>query len=382
MSAVSQARPGSGAPADEGLPEFSLSSPRGSVATRGRVTPVAEDAWLGLARERGTGVVGMIPFDPAEPARLGVPHAWTRTGGPASALPSPLRAIPRPWSIRGADSPAYREAVSRAVAAVHAGTLEKIVLSRLLELEYDADSPLSAEAVHRNLLSQHAAAHVFSVRGDGDEHHMGASPELVVGVRDGVLWTHPLAGSAPRPPGADATEDTQAGERLMRSAKDRSEHAAVVTDIAARLEPLCEELTVPAVPTLLATPQLWHLGTPMTGRVRPGVTALDAARAIHPTPAICGVPRGEALRSIAELEGAPRGFFGGLVGWTDPRGDGDWVLNLRSARVGPRAATLFAGAGVVAGSTARGEHRETGVKLSTFLAVLGLAPVDLPGLID
>jgi isochorismate synthase len=365
----------------EGLPDFVLSTPRGSVIARGSSTPVGERECLEVARQRGTGVVGMLPFDPAEPALLSVPDSWERTGGPVAPPETVTRPAPRPRSIRGADSPRYREAVSRALAAIHEGKLEKIVLSRLLELEYDAESPLPVEALYRTLLSQHPGAHVFSVRGEDGSHCMGASPELVVGVRDGVVRTHPLAGSAPRPAGADATEDTQAGERLMRSAKDRAEHAAVVTDIAARLEPLCVQLSVPAAPSLLATPQLWHLGTPVTGRLRPGITALDAARAIHPTPAICGVPRAEALRSIAELEPHRRGVFGGLVGWTDPRGDGEWVLNLRSARVSARTATLFAGAGVVAGSTARGEHAETGVKLSTFLAVLGLAPADLPGLI-
>ena len=75
---------------------------------------------------------------------------------------------------------------------------------------------------------------------------------------------------------------------------------------------------------------------------------------------------------IEELEPHRRGFFGGLVGWCGPDGDGEWALNLRSARVGARRAVLFAGAGIVEGSTPDGEHAETGTKLSTFLAALGL----------
>jgi len=99
---------------------------------------------------------------------------------------------------------------------------------------------------------------------------------------------------------------------------------------------------------------------------------LDAARAVHPTPAICGMPRNEALDLIREVEPYERGFYGGLVGWMDQHGNGEWALNLRSGRVGEGRATLCAGAGIVSGSTPQNEHHETAVKLSTFLAALGL----------
>lgn len=383
---TARARPtGSEDPMSPTLPAFCMSTPWGRVRGEDPLTGLPEAQALAAAAEHGTAVAGLLPFDPGQEPLLMVPRRWERTPAKDSrpGVPEPTAtaaALPAPRAVHGLDSPAFREAVAAAVARLHDGQLEKIVLSRLLRLDYDAAAPLDPAAVHRNLLAQHPRAYVFACRdpraGEGQETetpwHLGASPELVMSVRDGVCTTHPLAGSASRTGARDATEDVQIGEQLMRSPKDRGEHATVIRDIARRLDPLCEEMEVPAAPSLLATPQLWHLGTRITGRLKPGVTALDAARAIHPTPAICGSPRDTALRMIEELEPHRRGFFGGLVGWCGPDGDGEWALNLRSARVGARRAVLFAGAGIVEGSTPGGEHAETGTKLSTFLAALGL----------
>lgn len=360
------------------LPEFSMRTGRGMLRTRGRMIPVSEDRARLVAREQNSIVVGMLPFDPGESPLLCVPEGFEWVDPePRDETASPVAA---PTSAIGLDSPKYRKAVASAVARIHQGTLEKVVLSRALELVYD-DAELDPTAVYRNLLALYPSAYVFSVRDpDTGDYLMGASPELVLGVHEGQCTTHPLAGSSPRQLSDGPTEDAQAGERLLGSAKDRAEHATVVDDIAERLGSLCDSLTIPPAPTLLGTPQLWHLGTPMSGNLKPGLTALDAARAVHPTPAICGMPRAVALDMIRELEPYDRGYYGGLVGWMDPDGNGEWALNLRSGRVSSRRATLCAGAGIVDGSTASGEHDETAVKLSTFLAALGLELGDVEGL--
>jgi isochorismate synthase len=103
----------------------------------------------------------------------------------------------------------------------------------------------------------------------------------------------------------------------------------------------------------------------------PEHTALDLAAALHPTPAVGGAPRPAALRAIAQLEPVPRGFFAGLVGWVDGRGDGEWVLTLRCLEVRPDGTRLFAGAGIVAGSDPEAELAETEVKFTTLLQALG-----------
>lgn len=362
------------------LPDFFMQDPEGTTRAEGGSLLTEPEEARARAEERGTGVVGLLPFDPSAPSLLRVPLQWRRER--RTPLPArPPQPLPRPVRARGWDSPEYRRGVAQVLAAIHDAVVDKAVLARLLTLDYAQEHPLDAEAVLANLLEQHPGAYVFAVRQEVPGHYvMGASPELVVSVQDGRLATHPLAGSAARGPGGESTADMQAGEALLHSAKDRAEHAMVIEDLAARLEPLCQDLEVPAAPSLLATPQLWHLGTRITGVLREGITSLDVARAVHPTPAICGVPRDAARELISRAEPEPRGTFGGLVGWNDVHGNGRWALNLRSASVSPQRARLFAGAGLVEGSTPEGEHRETATKLCTFLAALGLGPEEVAAL--
>ena len=129
---------------------------------------------------------------------------------------------------------------------------------------------------------------------------------------------------------------------------------------------------MPQVPSLLKTPQLWHLATPIDGVLKEGLTCLDGARAIHPTPAICGAPTEKALEMIRELESFERRYFGGLVGYMDAEGNGEWALVLRCAQVSPDEAVLYAGAGIVAESDPELEHTETGTKLGSFGRALGV----------
>jgi len=135
----------------------------------------------------------------------------------------------------------------------------------------------------------------------------------------------------------------------------------------------CTDLHVPAGPEVIGTPTMWHLSTRVTGRLTdPAVSALELAEALHPTPAVCGVPEAAARTAIAELEPVDRGYFTGLVGWTDPAGDGEWVITIRSAEVSDRTVRLFAGAGIVEGSRPEAELAETGAKFRTLLRALGV----------
>jgi isochorismate synthase len=120
---------------------------------------------------------------------------------------------------------------------------------------------------------------------------------------------------------------------------------------------------------------MWHLSTEVRGRLRdPAVCALQLATALHPTPAVCGTPTDVAMSTIRELEGFDRGFYAGLVGWSDVTGDGEWVVTIRCGEVEDRRIRMFAGAGIVADSDAEDELRETTAKLRTVLAALGLEP--------
>jgi isochorismate synthase len=113
------------------------------------------------------------------------------------------------------------------------------------------------------------------------------------------------------------------------------------------------------------------LSTVIRARLRPPVpTALDLAALLHPTPAVCGLPRERARALIGRLEARPRGHYAGLVGWMDRHGNGRWVIALRCAELSPQGLVLFAGAGILPDSRPAQEHAETGAKLATMLQAL------------
>lgn len=347
---------------------FMLAEGTTVVRAEGALTPVAEADALSLAQLRGSAVVGLIPFDPGAPAQLAVPDRWVREDIPLPAGDTVDQ--PAPALVEGIDSDVYRAAVAHAVELMNRGQLDKVVLARLLRVQYEQE--LNLPHLFDTLRAQQQRATVFSAQLPNGNYLMGASPELVFQTEGSAFRTVPLAGSAARTAAPGSTDDAQIGEALMRSAKDRAEHATVVNDIRQRLEALTVQMDVPAVPSLISTPQLWHLSTPVTGQLLPGVSSLQAARAIHPTPAICGTPTDLARELIEELEPFDRGFFGGLVGYMDAKGQGSWYLVLRCAEVAPQEATLFAGAGIVKDSTPANEHAETATKLGTFARALGL----------
>ena len=146
------------------------------------------------------------------------------------------------------------------------------------------------------------------------------------------------------------------------------EHAVVERAVAAALGASCEPLLWDPEPVLLETANVWHLATRFVGRVRdPSVSVLDLVDALHPTPAVCGTPTEAALDAIRELEPFDRRRYAGPVGWIDARGEGEWAIALRCAELSGERATLFAGAGIVAGSEPASEADETGRKFRAFL---------------
>jgi isochorismate synthase len=201
---------------------------------------------------------------------------------------------------------------------------------------------------------------------------VGASPELLVSRRDRVVVSHPLAGTIALR-AARGTIDR--GDGLLGSTKDLEEHELVVADIAGVLDPRCSELVVPSQPSVVPLRTMAHLGTRIEGLLseRGGVpSVLELVAALHPTPAVGGVPRTEALALIKELEPGPRGPWAGPVGWVDAAGNGDWVVGLRSATLAGSTATIWAGAGIVAASDPEAELAETTVKLAPVFE--GLSP--------
>jgi isochorismate synthase len=286
---------------------------------------------------------------PSEPAR--------RSNEPSEPF-SGMQVFPEPLPE------AYERAVAQAVDRIRRGTLRKVVLARTIRVE--AGRTLEPRELLKRLRAVEPDGFSFAVDIGEGRTLVGASPELLISRFGDEIRANPLAGSAPR--AGDPSEDRRNAERLGTSPKDRQEHAIVVEDVFRALNTLCRELTYDRDPQLLATANVWHLSTRFRGVLKdPSVTAIDLARVLHPTPAVCGEPRDEAMRAIEELEPVPRNAYAGAVGWMDATGDGVWALALRCAELNGSAARLFAGAGIVADSDPAAELDETERKFRAFL---------------
>jgi menaquinone-specific isochorismate synthase len=190
----------------------------------------------------------------------------------------------------------------------------------------------------------------------------------LVRVRQGKLETEALAGSIGR--GAGASEDAALATRLLRSEKDRREQQEVLDDIVARLAPLGIQPQFPAEPQVRRFANVQHLQTPVSATLPAGVRPLDVVAAMHPTPAVGGSPRDAAVAQIRDLEGFPRGLYAGALGWLNARGGGEFFVGIRSALVEGSQARVYAGAGIVAGSTPEKEFAETELKFKAMLDAL------------
>jgi menaquinone-specific isochorismate synthase len=337
--------------------------------------------------------VGALPFEEGSPGELIVPalvvgrgpdgRGWvTKVGSsssPAFRLSAPLLSPPEGFRAKKQRRPLngapvldrkehpsreeWTQAVRRALSAIHAGELEKVVLAREVTLE--APAPFDRRQVLERLRRSHPSCFTYAAGS-----FVGSSPELLVGRRGDEVFSRPMAGTVAR--GATPTEDDRLAGALQRSPKEAEEHALLVEAVLDALTPVCvgPPTAAPAEVVRLAT--VSHLATLVAGRLRPPAPcALALAGLLHPTPAVGGIPRHRALRTIAELEGFHRGVYAGPVGWVDAAGDGEWAVALRGAELDGSRARLVAGAGIVAGSDPAAEWAETEAKLQTMLRAVG-----------
>lgn len=260
----------------------------------------------------------------------------------------------------------YRAVVAKAVARIDAGEFTKIVLARAQE--FASDQPLHPLRVLNGLRQRFPDCYAFSLANGRGQSFIGASPERLVRVSKGVLETEALAGSIRR--GAGASEDAALAGTLLRSEKDRREHQHVLAAIIARLEHLGLAPEYAAEPGLRRLANVQHLHTPIRAALPENVRLLAVLAALHPTPAVGGAPLAAAVAAIRGLENFPRGLYAGAIGWSNARGGGEFFVGLRSALVDGGTARVYAGAGIVAGSTPEKEFAETELKFKAMLEAL------------
>lgn len=332
-------------------------------------------AALERARSRGIAhpiVIGALPFDLRQPVSLAIPQSYEffkREDQPAVAqsaqttLPQATYARSVPEEIR------FRQGVQQAIANFHFSDIRKVVLSRLLEVGLAEN--IDPAQLFARLLAQNPGGYQFRMRTANGAELIGASPELLLRKHAGRIYSNPLAGSARRQ--ATPALDQQVSQDLLHSDKDLYEHSLVIEDLQRVMQTLCSELTVPATPSLISTASMWHLSTEIDGiPADPAMSVLELACQLHPTPALCGYPTQLARKLISLVEPFERGLFGGMVGWCDAEGEGEWAVSIRCGLVQEKQVQLFAGAGIVAASCPESEWAETQAKLQTMLNALGI----------
>jgi salicylate biosynthesis isochorismate synthase len=259
----------------------------------------------------------------------------------------------------------FEAAVAAAVERIRDGGLEKVVLAR--EVLLRAPGAYDSAAVFGALRELFPACFCFCC-GTPEAAFLGASPELLVRRSGAGVSTVALAGSARR--SSDPSVDDHLGERLLQSAKDRSEHAIVVRRIVRSLRRHAVWVEEAPEPGLVKVANIQHLATPIHAQLAEPHSAIELAGMLHPTPAVGGEPWPAAGRLIEELERMDRGWYAGPVGWMDATEDGEFCVGLRSALLRDREAHLFAGNGMVADSDPADELAETEVKLGAMLPLL------------
>ncbi|QRG77998.1 isochorismate synthase EntC [Citrobacter sp. R56] len=330
-----------------------------------------------FARAKSQGIknpvmVGAIPFDTSQPSSLFIPESWQTFSRPAKQQSSryfteyPSLNVVARKAIPEQDD--FEEMVAKAAALTATPEVDKVVLSRLIDIT--TDDNIDSGALLERLVAQNPVSYNFHVPLEDGGVLLGASPELLLRKEGDHFSSLPLAGSARRQP--DDVLDREAGNRLLASEKDRHEHDLVTQAMKIVLRDRSRELQLPSSPQLITTPTLWHLGTPFEGKANLQENALTLACLLHPTPALSGFPHQVAKKWIAELEPFDRELFGGIVGWCDAEGNGEWVVTIRCATLRQNQVRFFAGAGIVPASSPIAEWRETGTKLSTMLNVFGL----------
>jgi anthranilate synthase component 1 len=248
---------------------------------------------------------------------------------------------------------------------IYAGDVIQVVLSQRLSKPTDA-SPF---AIYRALRSINPSPYMYYLH-LGDFHIVGASPELLVRVEDGIISNHPIAGTRPR--GKDAAQDLALEQELRGDEKERAEHIMLVdlgrNDIGRVSEPGTVEVT--QLMDVERYSHVMHLVSHVQGRLKAGLSSFDALRACFPAGTVSGAPKIRAMEIIAELEPDKRGPYAGAVGYFDFSGNLDTAITIRTIVIKDGIAYIQAGGGIVADSIPQREYEESLSKAQALLTAI------------
>ena len=267
----------------------------------------------------------------------------------------------------------FERVVERCQEYIRAGDIFQVVPSQRLLVETPAE-PLN---IYRALRVINPSPFMFYLKYP-QVTLIGASPEIMCRVEDGVVTNRPLAGTRPR--GANEEEDRLLEQELLADPKERAEHVMLVdlgrNDVGRVAKP--NTVRVSDVMSVEHYSHVMHIASTVTGELADGLTAFDALRAALPVGTVSGAPKVRAMEIIDECEPTRRGPYAGAVGYVDFAGNMDTCIALRTLVVQPAAgggyqAYAQVGAGVVADSVPEREYQETLSKAQSLLSAIRMA---------
>ena len=296
-----------------------------------------------------------------------------RLGAPLLRLPYEVK-LPRSGNSRFESNNTKEDFMQKVLAAkeyIQAGDTYQIQISQRFSRQTDAH-PFE---VYRALRTVNPSPYMYYLE-MGDLHVAGASPEMVIRVEDGLIETHPIAGTRRR--GRDEADELRMAAELQGSEKERAEHIMLVDLARNDLGRVCKPGTV-EVTSLMEIERyshVMHMVSHVIGRLKPDVSVYDALRAYFPHGTVTGAPKIRTMEIIAELEQEQRGGYAGCVGYFDLGGNLDTALSIRTIWMKDGVAYVQAAGGVVYDSTPEEEYLESGNKARAMLRAIDQAEIN------
>ncbi len=262
------------------------------------------------------------------------------------------------------DQPGWEANVRAALDLIRSGILDKVVLAR--KAVYRFERPVPASHILRVLREVTANCYHFLLQPEPGTAFMGTTPECLYRRHGKNLFTEALAGTRPRDD--DALRDAALARDLLHNEKERREQELVRRDILRQLHLLCDAVEADETPVLLPLERKQHLISRIHARLRNDTEDADLIQALHPTPAVGGSPRINALKEIPRLEPFSRGGYAAPVGWFDLE-NAVFAVAIRSGLVRGERVNVYSGAGIVEGSDPSAEWQEIENKISDFVRV-------------
>jgi anthranilate synthase component 1 len=320
-------------------------------------------------------VILVVHADPADPG------AWDRAQRDLDRLEDRLRRAPLPVRERAAPRVVseadfrfafprarFEDGVRRIQEYIRAGDVMQVVLSQRMSVPV-AGPPLN---VYRALRATSPSPYMFFLD-FGAFQVVGASPEVLARVEDGIVTVRPIAGTRPR--GADETADELLAQELLADPKERAEHLMLIDLGRNDLGRVAVTGSVEVNERMIIErySHVMHIVSNVRGRLRPGAGTLDVLRATFPAGTVSGAPKVRALEIIEELEPVKRSVYAGAVGYLSWTGNMDTAIAIRTAVIQAGMLHIQAGAGIVADSDPGREWEETLNKGRAMMRAVALA---------